>query len=270
MNILIDGQTFNTPEVHRGIGVYVKNVINNLLRLNYENEWYIAIGNTKNLDELIPYAKSKLHVICRDAFTPCIDYEKNQAYTIEIESIIKKYEIDVYWNPNPLMVNVLFPQKDLDCRMYFTVYDIIPAIFPDKTWGEPIQVEYNRRLEFLKKNNRGLIFISEASKKDFITYLDEIGEAYVTPLAADSSLFYSPIQINEEQPYILFTGGYDYRKNIDGAIEAYAYALKKYQTDEEFKKYKLVIVGAYNKETKQKYETKLKQLNVFDNVVLSR
>ncbi|QWT52104.1 glycosyltransferase [Eubacterium sp. MSJ-33] len=269
MNILIDGQTFNTPEIHRGIGVYVKSVINNLLRINYENEWYIAISNSKNLDELIPYAQSKLHIICNEAFTPCTDYEKNQDYTNELESIIQKNDIDIYWNPNPLMVNVLFPQRDLSCKMYFTVYDIIPVIFPDKTWAESIKTEYNRRLGFLREKNKGLIFISESSRKDFITHLEEVSEAYVTPLAADISLFYSEIQKNEGEPYILFTGGYDYRKNIDGAIEAYAYAMKKYRTDEEFARYKLVIVGAYNEETKLKYENKLKQLDIIDNVVLT-
>ena len=54
MRILIDGQTFESPEIDRGIGVYTKNVINRMINQSYEHEWYIAVSNTRNLKKLNP------------------------------------------------------------------------------------------------------------------------------------------------------------------------------------------------------------------------
>ena len=63
MNILIDGQTFETPEIHRGIGVYVKNVIEYMLKLDVKHEWYITICDETKLCELSNWTRNKLHVI---------------------------------------------------------------------------------------------------------------------------------------------------------------------------------------------------------------
>lgn len=272
MNILIDGQTFNTPEIHRGIGVYTKNVINNLLKLNYEHTWYIAIANPENLSELDKNVREKLHIIQDDAFLPGIDYARNKEYTKKIQDIIFEKDIDLFWNPNPLMVNVLFLEHALHCRTLVTVYDIIPCVFPDDSWPAAIKKEYQRRLDFLKNgNNLEYAFISDATKNDFVRHIGQISKANVAWLAADSKLFYRKRKKKEvsNEPYFLFTGGFDYRKNIDGAIEAFALARKKYSDDDLFQKFKLVIVGAYDTTVKEKYDKKMSQMGISDEVILT-
>jgi len=104
MNILIDGQTFETPEIHRGIGIYTKNVICNMLKQNYEHEWYIVVSDDKNLCELDPWVRKKLHVIKNAAFCPGADYERNSQYTEALEELIEEKNIDLLWIPNMLMV----------------------------------------------------------------------------------------------------------------------------------------------------------------------
>lgn len=271
MNILIDGQTFETPEIHRGIGIYTKNVISNMLKQNYEHVWYIAVSDEKNLEELEPWVRKKLHVIKNSAFCPGVDYERNGQYTKELEDLVNDNQIDLLWIPNMLMVNVLAPIEKLPCRVCVTVYDIIPYIFPVKEWGKTIVEEYHRRLRYLKENeNIEVLYISKATERDFEEKIGKVRRSCVTTLAADARRFYQNRDAQTEKTHIiLFTGGFDYRKNIDGAIEAFARAMQLYGSDEEFAKYKLVIVGACNDDVKSKYYERLKKKNLEGKVELT-
>ena len=265
MKILIDGQTFETPEIHRGIGVYTKNVINQMVKQNYEVEWYIALSNDRNLVELDPWVRQRLHVIVAEDMTPCTDYTRNARYTAKLEELIDNYDIDALWLPNGLMVNVLFLSRAVSCPVFLTVYDLIPYLYPIKEWPEPITREYMRRLEMAKSEpNIHLVMISEATLRDWQEKLgDRESHAVVTFLSADSRLFYckrtTEIAAN---PYILFTGGFDYRKNVDGAIASYALARKKHAEDEDFQRYHLVIVGKYDAATKEKYDKYIRSMGL--------
>lgn len=46
MNILVDGQTLSTPEINRGIGIYYRNVLCNMMRQNMSHSWYITVHNS--------------------------------------------------------------------------------------------------------------------------------------------------------------------------------------------------------------------------------
>lgn len=274
MRILIDGQTFQTPEIHRGIGVYIKNTINQMVKISCAIDWFIAVSDPKNLKELDPWVRSRLHVIVSDEFIPGTDYGRNLAYTEKTQEIIRREQIDAVWIPNGLMVNVLFLSHSLTCPVFVTVYDLIPYIFPVKEWPKNITEEYQRRLQLLKdQDNIRLLMISEATRQDWIHYMDDNrSESTVTFLSADAKIFYHKRIKNKktgDNPYILFTGGFDYRKNIDGAISAFAKARKEHCDDPEFLKYKLIIVGKYDEQTKQKYERFIASQKVTENVRLT-
>lgn len=270
MNILIDGQTFETPEVHRGIGIYTKSVINNMLKLNYEHNWYICVSDDKNLSELDGWVQNKLHVIKRPEVRPEINYARNEEYTRALEEIVDEKSIDMVWIPNMLMVNVLALERMLPCRVCVTVYDLIPFLFPVKEWGEPIVKEYHRRLQFLAKEDVELLFISQATKDDYIKSIGSADKSAVTFLAADAKTFYKKRTAESgKSNIILFTGGFDYRKNIDGAIDAFAHAVKKYRDDKQFAQSKLVIVGATDASTRQKYEEIIAEKKLTDKVELT-
>lgn len=255
MNILIEGQTFTTPEIHRGIGIYTKNVINNMLKMNYEHTWYICVADDTNLNELDPWARNKLNVIKRPEAQPGTDYTKNRQFTQALREIVIDKQIDLIWIPNMLMVNVLALEEMLPCRICVFVHDIIPYVFPVKEWAAPVVEEYHRRLAFLKDNDIELLFNSNASKQDFFEHIGSVSKWNVSPLAADPHRFYRK-RISEDvhSNIILFTGGFDYRKNIDGAIDAFELALKKYSADVDFNQSQLYIVGSTDAATHQKYE----------------
>lgn len=244
MNILIDGQTLETPEVNRGIGIYFKNTLNNMVKMSFCHNWYIAVSSADSIKYLDPWVQKRLHIIEDNAFSPCSDFSRTDTFTSAVENAVSRYGIDLYWCPNPLMVNVLYVDRILPCRMVTFLHDIIPAIMPVKEWSSEVKKEYARRLEFLSSEKIMLLCNSDASKNDFIKYVAPRGNIYTTLLAADSRKFYIPKTASgdPENPIIVFTGGFDYRKNTDGAVRALALACHKFPGDKMLSNARMYIV----------------------------
>lgn len=264
MNILIDGQTLETEEINRGIGVYFKNVMANMVRYTAGNVWYITISNREAISRLDTWVARRLNIIEATEFAPSFEYERQDSYTEKINEAIKLYSIDCLWIPNPLMVNVLFPTSQISCPCYVTVYDLIPYLMPVKEWSTRIRNEYLRRIEYLKKTH--MICISAATERDLKTVLGADINTSVTLLAANRKTFYRKrCEINiSDTVNIVFTGGFDYRKNMYNAIEAFALA-KKQMKDKHLKFY---IVCKYNSNEKKQFDEKLRKLDIFDDVCL--
>lgn len=269
MNILIDGQTLESPEINRGIGIYFKNVLNNMVKQSYEHRWYITVSNVEFLMVLDPWVVTRLIPVVNDIFIPGSDFERTTKFTKQIKKIIEEMNIELLWIPNPLMVNVLFPNEYFSCKVFMTVYDLIPHIMPVKEWSNNIKQEYNRRLDYLSHNDINLICISEATKNDVIKIIGNTN-TYITFLAADSKLFYKKrmrVSYNEK-PYIIFTGGFDYRKNIYGAIEAFKRATVLY-SGTVMDKVSMYIVCKCSEDDKAKFNARVKDLHLEGRIKLT-
>ena len=228
MNILVDGQTLESAEIKRGIGVYFKNVLSYMMKRSYIHQWYITVSDPKALKHLDPWVAKRLIPVTDPIFQPSTDYTRTPSYTNKLNQTIKQYDIDIYWNPNPMMVNVLFPLKRLECQMYLTIHDLIPAVMPVKEWEKRVQNEYQRRVQMLSDEGICLICVSDATRQDVVRYTGRKQQMRITLEAADSKRFYTKRENGglHQKPTIVFTGGFDYRKNMYGALEAFAYAVK--------------------------------------------
>ena len=229
MNILIDGQVLETGEIKRGIGVYFRNVLENMIRHNAGDLWYITSSKYCENGVLDEWVQSQLIFIKDDLFRPSTDYSSEDEYTDKLNETIRRYQIDLVWFPDPMMVNVLFPSKPIDCKSVITMYDLIPYIMPVKEWSDVVRNEYLRRIEYLKNNEVYALSISEATDKDYRKIVGDKVKSKVTFLAANEKVFYNAQPAKKEKDYILFTGGFDYRKNIKKAVEAYCLALKNHK-----------------------------------------
>lgn len=265
MNILIDGQTLETEEINRGIGVYFKNLVANMIRQSVGHIWYITVSSEKAVLKLDRWTAGRVIPIADRVFAPGTDYDRENAFSKRINQVIAEYRIDRFWCPNPLMVNVLFPNQVINCPFYATIYDLIPYLMPVAEWEERITREYHRRLEYLK--NTHLICISEATRADARRVIGEEIKADVTLLAADCSLFYEERteHVPDGRASIVYTGGFDYRKNMYGAVEAFAEA-KKAMPDLDVT---FSVVGKYSTENREKMERHLDELGVLDSVRLT-
>ena len=272
MRILIDGQTFETEEFNRGIGIYMRNVLNRMLKISLTHEWYIYFSDKKSIQKLDQWMQNKLHVIVSPDLMPGTDYTRGSRFTQTIQHIVDQYNIDVIWNPNPLMTNVLFIDYPLSCKMIVTVHDLIPKIFPPADWPESVAREYQRRLEMIRDEKSIYICMdSESTKKDWIRLIDDQQSSIrVIPLSADAGKFYCRRQkVPSVNPFILYTGGFDYRKNLDGAIEAFSQARRLHSNDVDFLKYKLVIIGSSSEQSRKHYEQIVVDKNLTGQVVFT-
>jgi glycosyltransferase involved in cell wall biosynthesis len=114
-----------------------------------------------------------------------------------------------------------------------TFYDAIPMIYPEVYLnGESARRWYHRKLAALKRSDF-LFAISDASGRDAIDHLGFApDDVFTTPLAVDDMFRVIEISDADEAAvrsahklsgrFIMYTGGIDFRKNIDGLIRAYA------------------------------------------------
>ena len=114
-----------------------------------------------------------------------------------------------------------------------TLYDLIPFQYSETYLvGEPLQNWYFRKMQALKSADI-LLAISESSRQEAIEIIGLPPERVVNISSAIGSHFtVSPCSVERKKElqtkfglrddYILYTGGIDSRKNIEGLITAYA------------------------------------------------
>jgi glycosyltransferase involved in cell wall biosynthesis len=119
------------------------------------------------------------------------------------------------------------------CATAVTLYDLIPYVNQERYLSNtPVREWYLRKLEHLRKADL-LLAISEYSRREALDTLGLDPERIVTVFpAADARFRRLNIPLVEEQdlrmrlglkrPFVMYTGGIDYRKNLEGLIEAYA------------------------------------------------
>lgn len=113
------------------------------------------------------------------------------------------------------------------------LYDLIPLIHREVYLKNPVvQPWYEKSLGYLRNANV-ILAISESSRQEAISYLgaNEVDAVNISCSAEDH---FTPLpegcdptehlaqRYGIERPFIMYTGGIDFRKNIEGLIEAYA------------------------------------------------
>ena len=114
-----------------------------------------------------------------------------------------------------------------------TLYDLIPLMRKEKYLSEPhVANWYYRKLQSLK-NAELLLAISSHSRQEALSAL-QLPEAGVVNISSAVDAIFRPRQLTLDaaqalraryglrRPFFMYTGGIDYRKNIEGLIEAYA------------------------------------------------
>ncbi len=114
-----------------------------------------------------------------------------------------------------------------------TLYDLIPLLYRDHYLADPsVRSWYERKLEHLGRARLWLA-ISESSRRAGMDHLN-LPEEWVVNVSAAADAMYRPQQLGADaihairqrygltRPFVMYTGGIDYRKNIEGLIRAYA------------------------------------------------
>lgn len=118
------------------------------------------------------------------------------------------------------------------CATVVTVHDLIPLLLPAYRGG-PLQRAYTRLVSATARRAHAILTDSEASRRDIIARLGIPPQrVHAVPLAADPGLAAAPgppelARVRAkyglpDQPFLLYFGGFDVRKNVARTIEAYA------------------------------------------------
>jgi glycosyltransferase involved in cell wall biosynthesis len=161
-------------------------------------------------------------------------------------------------------------------KKVITLYDLIPLIYKDIYLSdENVKKWYFNKLKLIYEADL-LLAISDATREDAINILG-ISPSKVVNIsgAIDEEKFYKMDAIEKDknknilkkysitQPYIMYTGGIDFRKNIESSIKAFA----KIET-QNFNDYQYVIVCKISDIERNNFEKLLKKLNVKKDKVI--
>ncbi|MEA5462703.1 glycosyltransferase family 4 protein [Leptothoe sp. PORK10 BA2] len=274
MHIAIDLQALQSPTSRqRGIGRYTEAVLKELLELDSQTKYSVFSNSQIEALDFPVNPKYDSHSIAYP--TP---------YETDINSLILKTtllskDVDAYFIPSPMegLDSVIPRFQNFSKRIYTICYDLIPLIFPDTYWSIPgFRDHYLNRLKNI--TNSDFIFaISEATRQDAIKYLN-ISPDKIVNISGGVSSFFRPLdelefhqwnehfreKFNIKKPFVMYAGGEDWRKNIDGLIRSFADLPKRLQ-----EKYDLVIACKLSASFCKSIESLASQLGIRSSLIIT-
>ena len=277
MRILIDGQTLATPELQRGIGKYFTKILEPILAADFTTDFFLYAPANANLDELPAWTRRKLCVMRAPEFHVADQFAPDELaakYSASVNDLIEKLGIDLYWSPNGLMNNVFLPAKSsARCQFAVTIFDLIPAVLEshfEKHWPPGAFRQYREKLKRLESEYDLFLHISKHTQDDFNRLLDVSRKRHaVTPLAADDRYRPYPFPAMVSEPYIVYPGGFDPRKNMQRALEAFAELRRKYASHQNVGQTGLLLVCHVDRDSEVEILNRAKALGINDKLKLA-
>ncbi|HEU4374448.1 MAG TPA: glycosyltransferase, partial [Telluria sp.] len=243
-----DLQACQTSSMQRGIGRYSRALAQAMARNSGGHELRIVLNSDMAdgalavraaFDGLLPQSQ----ILTFDAPVPVAAHdERNLWRTRAAERIREHYLAGL--QPDVVHVASLFEgwtdnavtsieHGDGRFDTAVTLYDLIPLMRKDQYLADPhMAAWYHRKLQSLK-NAELLLAISAHSRQEAIDALG-LAPASVVNISSAVDDMFRPMPLDPAQrqalharfglarPFIMYTGGFDYRKNVEGLVEAYA------------------------------------------------
>ncbi|MEA3369386.1 MAG: glycosyltransferase family 1 protein [Candidatus Ratteibacteria bacterium] len=222
-----------------GIGAYSRRLIENLARIDKENQYFIFSNNPGLIEKYKLVSKPNFSLV---EFSHSANSPVNQFL---LPPQCQRLGLEVYHSPH------FFTSTRLSSKLVVTIHDLIPLCFPHFT-PRAKKVKFLRLFKYIlqrvSRKADKIITISEHSKKDLVDAL-QVREDKIEVIYNGVSSVYRPIPsesvrkrlggvIPESSQVFLFVGRFDPYKNIVGLIKSFNDL--KQEGDPELK---LVIVG---------------------------
>ncbi|MBK7975617.1 MAG: glycosyltransferase [Deltaproteobacteria bacterium] len=242
MRVLFDLQALQTQSSRsRGIGFYTRNHVAALASLpgleldGLVNGW-LPTGDS--LDRLLATLSSDPAVRLTEGDRLRDVEERDEHHRKAVESGVAAHAVgrgcSIYHCTSPFEWEVWVPSTVRHVRVVATVYDLIPHLFPGEylSGASPrFRYEYQRILDGLRQADR-LLAISDCTKRDLVTSLDIPADRVHVVWAAADARFRVVADPDPDgtvrerwrtgRRFVLYTGGYDFRKNFERLFEAFA------------------------------------------------
>jgi glycosyltransferase involved in cell wall biosynthesis len=249
MKIVLDLQGAQSDSRHRGIGRYTFAMARAFVsEASSRHELWLALNGRHSeaaldlinqFEDLIPRTRVLINELPADiaGYLPA-NHERMLVAEAAQASFFDRINADFIWHSSMFegwgddSIASLGRGSD-DYRHAATLYDLIPLIHPERYLHDPrYQQWYYRRLSLLKRCGL-LLAISESSRREAAELLDAKPDRVAVVPAAVNGIF-TPTPADEatwarwQQRYgigrgfLLYVGGYDAHKNVDGLLAAYA------------------------------------------------
>ena len=248
MRILLDLQACQASSMHRGIGRYSMALALAMARNSGAHDLRIVLNQDypdtvesirKAFDGLVPQS----HITSFAAPVPAGEVDPRNAWRVQAAERIREHYL-ASLRPDIVHVASLFeglgdnvvasvPHGDERLHTAVTLYDLIPLMRKERYLGDPnVAAWYHRKLESLKRS--GLLLAISASAREEAIGLLGLPPAGVVNISSAVDAIFRPRALDAaaradllgrfglKRPFIMYTGGIDYRKNIEGLLEAYA------------------------------------------------
>jgi glycosyltransferase involved in cell wall biosynthesis len=276
MRIVIDMQGAQTSGSRaRGIGRYTMSIVQAIVRSGQAHEIILALSGLfpetiesirLTFQGLLPQENIRVwHAPNRVAYSDSVNQWRRKSSELIREAFLASLGPDVIYVTSLFegyvddavtsigLLSAEFPTA-------VTLFDLIPYIYPDPYLENPgVAAWYHEKIASLRRADLCLA-ISDSSRLEGI---DQLGlpEQWVVNVSTDADTYFRHISISSEQeaavrsrhaltrPFIMYTGGIDHRKNIEGLIRAFSRLPARLRDD-----YQLAIVCSIQPESRQNFE----------------
>jgi glycosyltransferase involved in cell wall biosynthesis len=167
----------------------------------------------------------------------------------------------------------IWPIAARELRLAVTAYDVIPEIFPHHYLADPnVRQQYRARSQLLTRAD-AVLAISETTARDLVRRFGVRPER-VHVVGAGVADQFRPPESREaayeaasaalpwlEREYVLYTGGFDYRKNIERLLQAYAVLPRSRRS-----RHQLVVVCRLTTEQREWLDRQARDLGIHERV----
>jgi glycosyltransferase involved in cell wall biosynthesis len=290
LNFMIDVQALQTDSRLRGIGRSLSEILENLVCLDDNIRWHFILNSTlyKEVSPIIKlFSKKNKKIIFHTVQTmpnsaPIINDNllrnkiSEQIYALYIQYIKPDFILipnifEGFTDDSVLCIDLLN-----DVKKGLIVHDFIPylnqSIYFD---GKPFKYKefYMQRLEQI--NNIDLICVISDSVKNEVNHVLPHYNGCVDKISSGVSDKFRKYEKNHSDyifekynisdPYMLYTGGYDERKNINNLLLAFSLFLSQYDGAS-----KLVLCGPIDEFTKNEILSFCNAKNIsIENIIIT-
>jgi glycosyltransferase involved in cell wall biosynthesis len=286
MRLLIDLQGAQGINRNRGIGKYTINFTKELCNISKKHDVCLLINGSYNESAIELQSIFKSYVPSNNLYIwmppkiirngPDDSFHESitgLCYQQFVNRIIKP-EIRIITSPfEGYHDNCVTPLSSDEHSSIAIVYDMIPLLYPEIYLKDPSYRHwYKERTEQLKELDT-IYTISKSAKDDIHKVLEtempiiniSCAANLVSPSKKNSldqrDAIYKKFKIKGS--YVLYTGGFDERKNIYRLLEAWS-LLPTNVIDQ----YQLILVFYLNNDARKEIEKKIQQLNIKENQVV--
>lgn len=249
MRIVIDMQGAQTTgSRHRGIGRYTLSLAKSLARNRGEHDVVLALNGLfpdsietirSAFCNLIPESSIRVW----DAPGPASYMDEANGWRRRTGELVREAFV-ASLRPDTVILTSLFEGLDDDgvtslallgriCPTAVVLYDLIPLLYRSQYLDSPlVEGWYEAKLGHMRRADL-LLAISESSRQEAINHLGVPSDCVVNISSAAEPRFAS-VRLDRsaektirdrfhlDRPFVMYTGGIDHRKNIEGLIRAYA------------------------------------------------